>query len=86
MVRAYNGKKYMSMPKENYEVASVEDIGNVESEVDGCYLQSVLVTGVKLDVYNSCCNCTSKVHPTADDNIGQCGKCSITQRLDKCKE
>ena len=61
MVRVYNNKKYLSIPKEQCDISSIDDIGDVqeeESEVDsGCYLEGVLITGLKLDIYSSCCVC-----------------------------
>lgn len=49
-------------------------------------LNGAVVVGVKsFDIYNACYSCKGKVEAVTDD-VGECGRCGITQKLDKCKE
>ena len=56
MVRVYNGKKYLSVPKDNFQISSIEDIGVVEDAVEEKErkLTEVTILGVKyFDTYSA---------------------------------
>ena len=88
MVRIFNGKKYLSMPKEDSEIESIDDIGDVEDEFDDdeLKLEDAVVVGVMLlDTYSSCFSCKGKVMVTAGC-LGKCSKCNMTLCVDRCTQ
>ena len=87
MVRMYNGKKYLSVPKDGFQISSIEDIGVVEDvEVEVAKERKLINVGIVgitfFEIYNGCYACMGKVTP----HSGCCGRCGSTQRLDRCKE
>ena len=88
MVRNFDGRNYLSMPRENCEVSVIDDIEHVkeiDEAVDAHNLKNATVIGVmSLETYSSCMGCKGKLQ-VASSNIGLCGKCGMTQRLDRCK-
>ena len=81
MVRMYNGKKCLSVPKDGFQISSIEDIGVVEDvEVEVAKERKLTNVGIiGFEIYNGCYSCMGKVTP-------RCGRCGSTQRLDRCKE
>ena len=63
MVREFDGKKFLSMPKQDAEITSIPDIGAVMEEecavAAGCYMEDAVIGVVLLDTYSSCCICKS---------------------------
>ena len=62
MVRMYNGKKYLSVPKDGFQISSIEDIGVVEDvEVEVAKerkLTNVGIVGIKVfEIYSGCYAC-----------------------------
>ena len=84
MVRSFKGNKYLSIPKYDFTVEPIDDIGtvNTSTETDEIrILEDVEVRGVKFfDSYKGCYTCKGKVTPTT----GKCNRCNSIQRLDKC--
>lgn len=90
MVRVYRGKKYLSIPRENFEVVSIDDIGCVEEceseDEEKREMKGGVVVGVKFfDVYSGCYACKGKVQPMSDV-LAECTRCGMTQRLSRCNE
>ena len=91
-VREYHSKKYLSMPKEGYEIRKISDIGTVnedpldESEREVMELHNAQIIGVpQLDSYKSCLTCKARVDPESPP-LGRCTKCDMLQRYDMCVE
>ena len=85
IVRSFNGKNYLSVPKDNCEISIIDDIENVkeimEKEVPQNLKDAVVVGIMSLEIYNNCVACKGKVK-VLSSNIGQCNKCNMKQRLD----
>ena len=65
MVREFDGKKHLSMPKQDGEITSISDIGSVMKEecavADGHYMEDAVIIGaLLLDTYSSCSICKAK--------------------------
>ena len=86
IVRTFNGKKYLSVPRENFNFEAIDDIGDVEKEeLEDRVMKGVVVIGIKFyDTYNACYSCKGKVTPLSA-TLGDCTKCGIAQKLDRCK-
>lgn len=87
-VRMFNGKKFLSMPREKCEIATIDNIGDVEEELgdDENKLEDAVVAGViLLDTYSSCFRCKGKVALNSG-TVGKCSKCNMTLRADKCTQ
>ena len=91
MVRIYNGKKYLSIPKEKCTISEIDDIGygavkeEQELVVHNYNMKNAQIIGVlSFEKYSSCIKCKAKV--SLESNIGQCSRCNMKQRLDRCKE
>ena len=90
-VRSYNGSKYLTLPKSEFVVKNVDDIGEVkEEQVVMDYKENEIidaeVTAVADFVQGRVCiSCQCNVEPI-NERIGRCTQCSITQRLDKCSK
>ena len=87
MVREFDGKKLLSMPKQDGEITSISDIGAVMKEecavADGHYMKDAVIIGVLLlDTYSSCCICKSKVQVMSATR-GQRNKCNMVQQLNE---
>ena len=87
IVRTYNGKKYLSMPKDSsFDFEIIDDVGATEEkgvEEEG-KMKGVVVIGVKyFDAYNACYSCKGKV--VLSGGVGECGRCGMMQRAEKCK-
>ncbi len=89
VVRTYLHTKYLSMPKEGASIDKIEDIGSVADddlpETDTTIRSAEVIGVASLDNYNACLSCKGKVDGL-DDTLGSCTKCSMTQRLNKCKK
>ena len=87
MVQSLKGNKYLSIPKYDFTVEPIDDIGtvNISTETDEIrILEDVEVRGVKFfDSYKGCHTCKGKVTPTTE-KVGKCNRCNSIQRLDKC--
>ena len=84
-VRSFKSTKYLSIPRHDFTIDSIDDIGTVmDASTETRILEDVEVRGVKFfDSYKGCYTCKGKVSPTTD-KIGKCNRCSAVQRLDKC--
>ena len=92
VVREFNMKKFLSMPREGATIVPIEDIGKVEQESDSSEfetvncLQNVQIVGVpQLHSYNACLQCKARVEPLTPP-LGRCSKhdCGMIQRFDIC--
>ena len=87
IMRTYNGKKYLSIPKDSsFDFEVIGDIGvTVEKEVEEeGKMKGAIVIGVKyFDAYNACYSCKGKV--VVSGSVGECGRCGMMQRVEKCK-
>ena len=92
-VSTYNGVQYLSFGK-NSILEEISDIGEVEGDEEdhegvtpaqvGRRTVTGDISGVNLcNEYKSCIVCNSKVTPVSD-LLGECGKCSMLLKLDKC--
>ena len=68
LVRTFNGKKYVSIPRNNFEVSVLEDIGDVDKSalesVQEQKISDVCIVGVKyFERYSACYSCNGKVIP-----------------------
>ena len=95
IVRTYKGKKYLSVPRDGFQVSDIDDIGVVENnipeeeKVTETQITGVCVAGVKyLEKFDGCYSCPGKVMPESEASckVGKCDRCGVMQRLDKCKE
>lgn len=86
-VQMYNGKKFLSMPRENCEIAGIDDTGDVEKELgdDENKLEDAIVGVMLLNTYSNCFSCKGKVAVTGG-TLGKCSKCNITLHADKCTQ
>ena len=87
IVRTYCNKKYLSVPKENFTIACIDDIGEVhhDEEENERKMARVIIVGVKFfEIYHACYSCRGKITPTTDV-LGECNRCTTTRRLDRCK-
>ena len=82
-VRNFKGKKYLSIPQDNFEIVEIEDIVDDTSEVEIQHkMTGVRIVGVKfLDFYSACYTCNGKVTATSDI-LCNCSWCGVTQKID----
>ena len=95
VVREYNCRQYLSMPKDGATIAPIEDIGEVEQPDDdsdlellGSQVSNAQIIGVpQLESYKSCLKCKARVEPLTVPH-GRCSKgdCAMMQRYDLCTE
>ena len=88
-VRTFNGKKYLSIARDNFTVIKIDDIGEVKEDTSDlevqCRMTGVKIVGVKfLDVYSGCYACKGKV-TAISDILGDCDRCGVTQKVEQCK-
>ena len=89
VVREFQTQKYLSMARIGTEIKEIEDIGDVIAQPhDGtteCFeiTDATIIGVIQLDSYNSCMNCKARVETINAPN-GNCSKCSMLQRVDKC--
>ena len=91
VVREYNCRQYLSMPKEGATIAPIEDIGEVEQPDDnsdlepvGSQVSNAQINGVpQLESYKLCLKCKARVEPLTA-LLGRCSKgdCAMMQRYD----
>ena len=92
VVKTFQGKKELSAPQDA-TITTAEDISDVAEEADSAHdddpthhMDNIEVIGVPVfSSYTSCITCKSKVDAKTS-KIGYCTKCSLPQRLDKCKK
>ena len=85
VVRNYMGKKYLSIPKDDFDVNLIDDIGEVDEEIveEEKEMKGAVVVGVKyFESYDACYSCKGKV--VATGSVGECGQCGIMQKIEKC--
>ena len=95
VVREYNYRQYLSMPKEGATVKPIEDIGEVDRPEDdsdyelvGSQISNAQIIGVpQLDSYKMCLKCKARVEALTVP-LGRCSKgdCAMMQRYDLCSE
>ena len=92
VVREYEGRKFLSMPRDGAEIIPLPDVGPIDTESDSDSEREVLetfnvqVTGVpQLDSYKACLGCKARVEPSSP-SLGRCSKCAMLQRFDICPE
>ena len=93
VVREYNMKKYLSMPREGATVLQIEDIGDVEQQdsdsefehVDSQLCDAQIIGVPQMDSYSACMQCKARVEPLTPP-LGRCSKvgCGMLQRFDLC--
>ena len=78
VAREYEGRMFLSMPREGVDIIPIPDIGPVDSESDSDSERQVLelfdvqITGVpQLDSYKACLSCKARVEP-ATPPLGRC--------------
>ena len=85
----YQGKKYLSLARENFHMSDIDDIEVNAPDTPVSITRSLTdctIVGVKsLDSFPACYSCHSKVLPTTHI-LGACSRCGITQILEKCQE
>ena len=89
IVRSFKGKKYLSVPKEDFQFEEIDDIGAVnDAQLEQSHLlRNVAVQGVKyFDSYSGCYACKGKVVKTPGSMLGKCNRCNTLQRLDSCSQ
>ena len=89
-IRSFKGNKYLSVPKDNFDIEEIDDIGAIDKalpdDIHTHTLQNVVVHGVKFfESYNGCYSCKAKVTPISDQ-LGKCNRCMTMQRIDRCLE
>ena len=87
IVRVYQGEKYLSVPKDDFGVEILDDIGEVLEKIveEEREIKGGIVVGVKyLDSYMSCYSCKEKV-ANSETGFGKCGRCEMMQTMKKCK-
>ena len=90
MVRTFQNKHYLSMPRDNATIDPLSDIGDVEEdESDDEHYHELIaarVTAVPmLHTYRTCIACNGKVLlEPSNHELGRCGKCQMMQRVDDC--
>lgn len=90
MTRVFKGEKYLSIPKDGFEIKLIGDIGAVEDNAveltKDKKVCNVIILGVKyLDTYSGCYGCGGKVQ-TRSEVLGQCTRCKAVQRLERCDQ
>uniref|UniRef100_A0A1X7TCP3 Uncharacterized protein n=1 Tax=Amphimedon queenslandica TaxID=400682 RepID=A0A1X7TCP3_AMPQE len=87
-VKSYNGEKYLSTA-ENSEVTEIDNLKEVnENTIDGRnneHFAGEIVGVISYKGFNSCISCGSKVLNCCN-GIGECSKCDLKVRMDKCKK
>lgn len=86
-VRMYKHEKYLSIPKEGYEIKQIEDIADVvEDDLpdNSTTISNVKILGASINLYSECVACNSKVAPSADSGISKCTKCDLEQLTTSC--
>lgn len=90
-VRSYQGKYHLAFPSTISvdDISDIEDLDLITSDDDSDNgddsLQSVTVSGIRLESTYSCIACNRTVEPM-DDNIAQCTSCKTTQILSSLKQ
>ena len=87
IVRNYQGKKYLSVPRDNFCLEIIEDIGEVEEEEieEEREIKGGTVVWVKyFDSYMSCYSCKGKI-TSSESGFGEYGRCGMMQTVKKCQ-
>lgn len=88
-VKMYQGSKYLSLSDEG-SVKPTNDMVKVADPLDEdkcCNddgIEGEIVGVLSVDEYKCCFNCRSKVNPISEA-IGQCKKCAMKVKLNKCE-
>ena len=87
-VKFYNGEKFLSTT-ENSEITEIDDLKEVnENTIDvrkNEYFTAEIVGVISYKGFSSCISCASKVLDCCN-GIGECSKCGLKVRMDKCKK
>ena len=81
-----NFQKYLSVPRDNFTITEIDDIGEVAvANASNEHVTQAVVKGIKhLDVFRACYSCTGKVAETSEV-LGDCTRCGVTQKIETCK-
>ncbi|SMN02645.1 hypothetical protein SPONN_1545 [uncultured Candidatus Thioglobus sp.] len=89
VVKSYNDVKFLSPSKYGYAALQLDDIGTVNEEpmkTITTELKNAEIAAVgKITKSITCLSCNGRVD-TINEKIGCCTKCSMTLKLDKCKQ
>ena len=87
VVREHQNQKYLSMACIGTTIEPIDDIGDVVPLSDGSQqleiTDATLIGVIQLHSYQACMKCKARVE-RVNPPIGNCSKCSILQRIDKC--
>ena len=85
-IKSFNNVKYLSTPKISFNVAPIDDIGEVkqlEDDPTNDRVEAAIIFGVEsINHHKVCIKCQGKVD--LDGIIGTCCKCGMTERMDRC--
>ena len=89
IVRTFRNEKYLSVPRDNFTITEIDDIGEVSvpavANASNEHVTQAVVKGIKhLDVFRACYSCTGKVAETSEV-LGDCTRCGVTQKIETCK-
>jgi len=90
MVRTFQNKRYLSMPRDNANIDALSDIGEVDEEKSDDGLSHKLIAArvvavPMLHIYRTCITCNGKVLLDPSNNeLGRCGECQMMQYIDNC--
>ena len=93
MVREFNAKKYLVMPRSDYKFEPIPDIEAVETSIGedtpepSCIHNVRIIAVLSLENHRTCLRCKARVEP-ATPPFGRCSKpaCSTSQLFDACAE
>ncbi len=88
VVCSYQKSKYLSVPKDGATIEEIDDVGKVadnDGPDDLTILGAEVISVAKLEDYSACIRCKSKVEETKG-KLGNCTRCNMQQRFDKCKK
>ena len=85
IVRTFRNEKYLSVPRDNFTITEIDDIGEVSVPAVGNasneHVTQAVVKGIKhLDVFRACYSCTGKVAETSEV-LGDCTRYSNTSHI-----
>ena len=87
IVRTFRNQKYLSVPRDNFTITEIDDIGEVSvpavANASNEHVTQAVVKGIK-HVFRACYSCTGKVAETAEV-LGDCTRCGVTQKIETCK-
>ena len=89
LVRTFGNEKFLSVPRDNFTITEIDDIGEVSvpavANASNEHVTQAVVKGIKhLDVFRACYSCTGKVAETSEV-LRDCTRCGVTQKIETCK-